>query len=490
MGGSSGQAGADGAEVVAPGASRETPRLLGLVLVGLALRGVTCALSVDVPGDGPTRAITAYEWAQAPHVVIWGVWPPGLLYLSGFVSLVAPDPVWSVRLVNVLLGTAVIPVFFWLVRRVFGADAAWLATALLAVLPLHVELSATSLAEVSFVFEMVMGIWFVATVTAPVPWQLIAGLTALLWATMTRYEAWWFAPVLGVVAAATMRRWLPVLGVGLALVVFPLVWSVGNWLAVGDAFYGFTMARKGAEIAGTPPISLPNGIAMLAGAVIHEVGWPLALSMLAGGVLAGMTLPSQQRARVAYAAIAATFWLAMTWFAMRRGHSIFNRYLLLGIVLLLPYATLPWTRLRRHAPRAFAVGVVLLACSTITPRLHAWPPSASWITWSPPRDMQTLTAWMRHSSYRDAPILITEMGWAASYFALYWPEAAPRRLIVSSWTEDDEIRRFLAQRRPLLLVTTPEDEPMRARLERLAGYAIDTSAPLQRFGAIEVHAFE
>ena len=465
--------------------------LLGLVAIAFVIRGLLCLLTLDVPGDGPTRAIMAYEWARAPHLVTWGGWPPGLLYLSGVVSLIAPDPIWSVRAVNLLLGTATIPVFFWLVRRVFTLETAWFAAALLVVFPLHVELSATSLAETSFVFEILLGLWLLTAVRDPSPGQLAVGFTALFWATMTRYEAWWFAPVLVVAVATATRRWLPSFGVAVAVVTFPLLWSIGNFLALGHAFYGFDLTQRGAEIAGTHPIVFPEAIAMLASIIGREAGWPLTLSMLVGVFLVPIANGAVlRRERGAYAAITATFWLAMTWYAMRRGHVVFNRYLLLGIVLLLPYAERPWSRLRDRAPKASVVAMVLLVCSTVMPRLGTWPPSASWLTWSPPSDMQALTTWVRRSPYRDATILITEMGWNASYFTLFWPEAAPRRLIVSSWTDDDELRRFLADRRPSLLVTTQDDGPFRSRIERLAGGPIITPRPLQSFGAIEVHVLQ
>lgn len=472
-----------------PRVTSRTMWLLALTGVAFAVRAWVCHETIDVPGDGPTRAIAAFEWAQAPHVVTWGLWPPGLVYLAGLVSLVAPDPIWSVRLVNVVCGVAAVPMLFVLVRAAFTAEVAWIAAAWLAVLPLHVELSATSLAEVSFVLEMLVGVWLVTMADTARRWQIAAGLLALLWATMTRYEAWWFAPVLVAVAAATTRSWPFTLAVAAALGVFPVLWSLGNLLSAGDAFYGFSMARKGAELAAASPIGWGDAVTMLATSVRDEIGAPLAFSLILGLALLAVGLGDRRR-QWAYAAVTATFWLAMTWFAMRRGNSVFDRYLLFGIVLLLPYAAVPWTALRRRAPRAALAAVVLLAGTMLAPRLQGWPPSGHWLAWSRPHDMQALVEWMRASEYHDDPLLLTDMGWEASYFALYWPEAAPRRLIVSDWTSDGELRRYLRLRRPTLLITRADDRAMHTLISEVSGRPLDLATPLRSFGTLRVHALD
>lgn len=474
-------------------ASRDTTALLLLTGFAFAVRLTLCLATLDVPGDGPTRAIWAWEWAQSPSLVTYGVWPPGLLYLSGLVSVVVSDPRWAVRLVNLAAGAATIPIVFLLVRTVFAADVAWGAALSLSVLPLHVELSATSLSEPTFVLEILVGFYFLVLTRDPTRTQTAVGLLALLWATMSRYEAWWLAPVMVASVAVARRRWSAVAAVAVAVFAFPIAWSVGNFVALGDPLYGFTMTAKGAEIGGTPPIGLWDAVAMLASLVTAELGWPLALGVPMALVLTitNLAITNGTRLRLTpaiYAAVTGTFWIVMTWFAMRRGHSVFNRYVLLGIVLLLPYAALPWCRLaRRLSPRAVVIVGVVLACSLIAPRLDRWPMHVKWITWTVPRDVEALTTWMRESEYRSDPIVLTSMGWTASYFTSYWPAASPQRIIVSEWTENYELETFLARRRPALLATTSDDAAMRRRVEALAGDTTIDSLPIRTFGAIEVY---
>jgi hypothetical protein len=129
-----------------------------VVLTALAafLRGGMLLSTIDTPGDGPVKALLAHEWASAPRLVLHGVWLPGYLYLTGLVSYFLP--MWiALRLFNAIVGTATVPVIFMGVAQAFGPSTGLLAAALVAVLPLHVELSASSLSEASAIFELLLG---------------------------------------------------------------------------------------------------------------------------------------------------------------------------------------------------------------------------------------------------------------------------------------------------------------------------------------------
>lgn len=455
-----------------------------LVLLALGVRVLVAAFSYDVPGDGPSRALAAWEWLQHPHLITWGFWPPGLTYLGGLVGLLQSDPRWSLRIVNLVAGTMTVPVFYAVVRRIAAAPIAWAAAAVLATLPLHVETSASSLTESTFILEMLLGLWVVLRARTATASEWVVAAFAIFWATMTRYEAWWFAPIF-VVAVAAARRWQAAMALGIGMGSFPVLWTLGNYRAIGDPFYGFNMARLGADIAGTPPVGMGHALGILAGVIRIELGPVLAIGLLGGAFLVARAARRQFGfARAVYAAVVATFWTAMTWFTMRRGLSVLDRYLLLGLVLLLPVAVLPWVRPCR-TPRGLVGVAVVLALSSTLPRFDRWPPATTWVTWSAPTDVATMTAWLRASPYRDATIVFTEMGWASSYFALFWPEAAARRMIVSPWTTDYELRMFL-RRTPSLLITMPADEELQRRIERIGGRPMVGAPPIATFGAFEV----
>src|SRR5206468_1583485 len=150
-----------------------------------------------------------------------GFWPPGLLYVVGVVNLAGIGPLHAGRIVALAVGTLTVPAFEALVERVFDRTTGWLAAMALAALPLHVELSASSLSEAA------------------------AAVAAIV-----------------VVAA------------------FPLLWTAGNALATGDPLFGFTMARRGAGMEGVVAIAVGASLQLLAHHAAREVGVVVAVVAL------------------------------------------------------------------------------------------------------------------------------------------------------------------------------------------------------------------
>jgi 4-amino-4-deoxy-L-arabinose transferase-like glycosyltransferase len=139
---------------------REALILGGLTALALSLRLVALTHWIDAPGDGVVYAKVADDWARSPYLPIHEIfskWLPGYVALTGLFGILVPDPWISPRILNVILGTCSVPVFFLLVRTVYGPVVALFSALFLAVLPLHVALSATSMPDVSIVVEILAG---------------------------------------------------------------------------------------------------------------------------------------------------------------------------------------------------------------------------------------------------------------------------------------------------------------------------------------------
>ncbi len=194
-----------------------------LSVIALALRLGFFLTTYDVPGDGPTRAIESYRWSLHPWLPTSGVWPPGLILLHGPANWLLPRPDIVGRLVNIILGTLTIPILYLLAYRSFGSIPALGGAFAVAVWPLHIELSASSLSEAPFVFEILAGLLFVDVALAARPRRcvLTVGIALIGWASMTRYEGWWFLPALPLYVLWRGRDLRLAAATGMTLAAFP-----------------------------------------------------------------------------------------------------------------------------------------------------------------------------------------------------------------------------------------------------------------------------
>lgn len=91
--------------------------LIFLTLFAFAVRGVIFYYWMDAPGDGPTKAMYAYNWYKSPHIIPHGIWLPGFEYLTGSFSILVNNPLFSIRLLNLIAGTLTIPLLYLLSER-------------------------------------------------------------------------------------------------------------------------------------------------------------------------------------------------------------------------------------------------------------------------------------------------------------------------------------------------------------------------------------
>ena len=132
--------------------------------------------------------------------------PPVYFSLVALSYLVAGASDRSAILVNVILGTATVPVLWWVARRWVGPGAALAAAAMLALGGAQILLSRSALTDVTFalVFLIALGVVARALERADTRSGVMAGLAVGL-AWNTKYHGW-FALVIAAMAIAAKWR--------------------------------------------------------------------------------------------------------------------------------------------------------------------------------------------------------------------------------------------------------------------------------------------
>jgi hypothetical protein len=169
--------------------------------------------------------------------------------------------------------------------------------------------------------------------------------------------------------------------------------------------------------------------------------------------------------------------------AMMLGDSLQPRHGVLWLVVMLPFASqaLCWAA-ARGARRALAAAAVasFFLLSPESRLAYLVSPSAA-------TEMREVAAWLQRSEYRNESIMLTDMGWEATYLAFYWPEVSERRLIMSAWVSDRALAQLFAAKPPRLFVTRDSDAALKRRVELAFGRAIDDERLVRSIGATRLY---
>ena len=463
--------------------------VLGLCCAAVIVGVTVLLLTIDIPGDGPTHAIQAYEWSRHPRFAWGGIWLPGFAYLAGIGSLLIPNPLIEPRIFNLALSTLAIPVFYALVRRLYGPPAATLGTAMLVFLPLHVGLSVSSLTEPSFLFFMFAALLCLAQAVEvrkirPRPFGLFLLFFSL--AELTRYEAWSLIPLVLVYLYWRSRAVAATAIAGATLLAFPTFWSAESYRDFGNPFFGLIQTSI-KPLEGAAAVSSATAIANIALLARSHLGWLLLIGAIAGlASEISRSLRGQISAeRTAYAGLVSVLWALIFVTARARGPALNDRNLLLGFVVALPVATLPYLRVCERYRHGILLGVLAGVGSMAIAYVANRP--GVFVTSRKPTEIVELARWLATTPYRNDAVLETKMDWDSTYLPLYAPQLSGRFLIVSVWVDDDAVRRFIRELHPSLLVTCEEDAAYRQRVEHILGHPISAQRRIHRAGHAEAY---
>ena len=438
----------------------------------------------------------AYNWAKAPHLVLHGIWPPGLLYVTGPVAYFLP--MWvALRLFNAIIGTATVPVLFTVVARVFGPSTGLIAAAFIAVFPLHVELSASSLTEASTIFEILLGMAFLTMAAHPGAQRpvVLTGLAivSLVLASMTRYEVWFLLPLFPYYYWLRTKNRVVAAAMAALLFAFPAAWIIGNYLYEGHALFGISAAIHDRGLGDTHQgVPLTTAVKMLVTRFATGLGWVLAvllglgMAMECWFLVAGRLSPE----RILYFALVLVLLVGTGAFTVLRGETLPNRNLLFGFVFSIPVATIPALTLARlrQVKRSGLWAVIILTLiytlgsASVTGRMET-----VLLTRVKPQAMMRFEGWVSKSAWRNQPVVFTRMGWQPTYLPYYFSRFAWRMMIISEWMDDSALHSLTQLLRPALLVTQRGDEAYVERFVRVTGIAVDYGRLVHRDSEVEVY---
>jgi 4-amino-4-deoxy-L-arabinose transferase-like glycosyltransferase len=456
----------------------------GITALGLLVRVLALLMFEEAPGDGPSRAALGWEWYLTHYASFHGHWLPGHSVLIGFVLHLAPDPALAGRLLSLTCGTASLPLLAALTRRLFGWPwAAAVAALLLALNPLHVALSVTSLSEGPAIFAL-LALLLAAFRLADEPrrpgaWAAVAA--ASLMGASIRFEFWLALPVVLLHHLVRTRSvWRGVL-LALLLAPFPALWHAQRLPHSGLAV-SYAGTVSGREVIGAYAVDAASGTLVFGTTLLAALGAPLLLLAALGlvGLSAGVRRPGRRADLAALLLLLAVQAACLARLATDFGVSFRARFVAAEAVLLLPLAGFAVAACLR--PRPVAGAAVLMGALAM---LHAAQALDLDLVRGIPEPTRQAAAWVARRP-PDEAFLMTRMGWQSTYVPVLARLDPQRYRTVSHWLPDEELRHFARTSYPAYVITRGSDGDLLERLCRVAGLKARADGPVARFGGLAV----
>ena len=453
--------------------------LFALLISAFIVRLIVVIFWIDVSGDAPGIAIGAYRWWHSPHMKTHGTHLPGIIYLGGLFHLFIDDPWISTRIFNMIMGSLTIPIFYLLICRIFNRSVALLSALILVFLPIHLAASGSSLKEASFLFEIIIGIWLLILASERQEKQDIYLSLSLLFfclAEATRYEGWLLIPILPLYYWLKTKKTFKSILILLVLSVFPIFWFLGNYVHSGNikAVVG-AVSELDLERAGAREVNWKDFIRFFVHRSVSFLGPIIPPAVIIGLILQVIQITKKRISieRILYLSIFTIQWLFIFKFYFSRGGAVWNRYLLLGLVLALPFASLALSNLRNYRQQ-LGIIITITVVSAFTfflPQSFHFQARSLEITRQQPTEIKNFAAWLEKSSYRNDSIIVTEMTKnrrKQRYLRLYFPEVSYR--ILTIWDQEEivpnsKLKEFLEEKKPSLLITSKDDDKLKTRVE-------------------------
>lgn len=476
--------------------------VLFLVTLALIIRVGIIPSTYDYDGDPGHRALQSYEWSLNPKWIGSEYWVPGFTYLHGTAMMFLKDPYYAPRIVNAIIGSFSVLAMYVVAHRLFGWFTAVLATTALVFLPLHVGLSVSGYTEAPFV-TIILFSFFALTKAAAAkvenksnhPLWMLVTIATMVAANMIRCESWLYLPLwIGFYFWRT-RSIASTAIFTTALSIFPLTWLYGCWADYRMPLVSFsTTTDPRNRVLG--PL---EAAASFATSLFCHLG-PIVPLAAAFGLTEQARAIATERARALWQERAIyLLWVSLiiamdVGLTITYGPNMQDRFLLLLLVLLLPFAGVAFERLPYFSKKLSAnnksqaiasIIASFLIMESILFTVYLVRPHI-FITTEKQTAMHELADWLKARDDKRR-IVFTSLNYKAFTALLLNPALVGRSTIIMDfWTPLLDVQDKLSANPPELLVTETDDGKDLYALLQIADFHLEKE-PLYEKSDIRVY---
>ncbi len=214
-------------------------RLTWLVSGAILLKLLLLPFAQTMDADAVSRTLISTDWLQHPVWITHGIWGPFHFYLTGFALFIWNNGIYAPVVLNILLSGLMLLPFYFLVKREFNRDGAFVAACFLAISPIIFRVSLMNMAETPYLLLLTLTLNLLSKgFKSHQPLHfLLAGFSITI-ASGIRFEPWFFISLFTIVILLRKEKLNAFLFL-LTAMLYPATDMITNFISDHYSFTNF-----------------------------------------------------------------------------------------------------------------------------------------------------------------------------------------------------------------------------------------------------------
>ncbi len=400
---------------------KDNTKILLLVAAVFLLKIILLPYSQTTHADAVTRVFKSINWLENPHWVKASVWGPFHYYINGLGLKIWYNPVYTPKLINIIFSCLSLLPFYYLIKREFNANGAFVATCFLACSPILFRYSFMALSETPYLFFLILSLNLLSkgVKQKTLLLVLVAGLLMSI-GNGIRFEGWIVTFCISLVLLL-YKQWQPFFVFSFCSALFPIYWLISCYLETGDMLYSFngTYNWSIGVMDNNSNLDFEDYLRRI---WFYPFSWVIAVGIPTGFIILKTLIQKKESRLLTLALPFLLMLLVYEFFAFRGVFLLQHHYVGTLVILSLPFVALYFKDEKRNKQALFW-GVITILLSLVYNTGGVKPLSRI--------ENQEITQFVdelkNHSS--NTSLIIDFIGWDETYYLALNSEMNPKNIV-------------------------------------------------------------
>lgn len=217
-------------------------KLLLFSLVLFIVKLIAFQFVHEIDADAVTRVYLSLDFANNPHIIKQGNWPPIFFYIMGGALKIYKNQFITPVLINIIFSILLLFPLYSLLKKLFDDKISFLLCVFFSFSPIIFRMSMLAMSEIFYLFFCIssMSSLLKGIKETKISWIFIAGILMSI-AGGIRYESWIIGALI-ILAIAYFKSKREALVFASTFFIFPAYWMFSSYIYTSESLNSFNWA--------------------------------------------------------------------------------------------------------------------------------------------------------------------------------------------------------------------------------------------------------